>query len=367
MASFRDGLYLESMATMHANLKKKRSLEKKNNMKSSESYSPFNSNSKNRKFQSRSSPTRRQGKGIEYIAKDAIAEEGRRSAHLMRGLTIRDTLKVTVPFRNQANHHRSQTMDYTTGAGYFTTKKATRTKNAYSSPSKNTKYFAESYIPPGMSPTKSKNPSSSPTSPSIGDLKRLALKKQKEIDLQRREEELSRKRGEFPKRKVGRRGASSGGRKSQSRRRSFNEGSNSRRRRGGSRLASSSSSPAVKRSISSNTNGDNFSPPPSRVLHEYTYPNEKKLAEVDGRQAPLVPPSRRKLAETQEERRFRNGDMSNRKRRENDEEAQAQARLKVEQILTDVARGKAVNGSWGKSKPPVVLWPSSAQKNGNKV
>lgn len=81
-------------------------------------------------------------------------------------------------------------------------------------------------------------------------------------------------------------------------------------------------------------------------------------------QAPPVPPSRRKLAESREERSFRNGGMSaSKKSKEEAEEAEVAAQLKVEQILADAARGRAVNGTWGKSKPPKLLWPSSAQKN----
>lgn len=116
----------------------------------------------------------------------------------------------------------------------------------------------------------------------------------------------------------------------------------------------------------STTTSSSTSSPPTRVLREYRYPNERKIAIVDQRQAPLVPPSRRKLAEVKEERIFRNGGMSTRRRSEDDEDAVVQAQLKVEQILADAARGRAVNGSWGKNKPPLVLWPSSAQKNAAK-
>ena len=218
----------------------------------------------------------------------------------------------------------------------------------------------------------------------------MAVARQIEIDAEKEADRIAEKKGELrrsdrsrqKKNRGGNRSASGGGR-----RRSFNEGSNNRRPGGGSRLhpnnfniqhmisASSSSSAPVSRPPSTAT-----SPPPaaaaaaaataasssfSRVPQTttYRYPNEKRMSNVDNqRQAPLVPPSRRKLSEAKEERGFRNGSMSNRKKRQNDEEADIVAQLKVEQILADAARGRAVNGSYGKHKPPSQLWPSNSQK-----
>ena len=325
--------------------------------------STTSSNTSGRQQFSSSLYTESEDKNNTYSANGALADESRRTAQMMRGLTIRDVMQVTVPFRNQEGHHRFQDMEYVTGAGRGKNHKpAPRIQTPTKSPAR---FYAESYVPPGMSPPKKNNSSSSSSfssssavSPTIAELKRLAIVKQKEIDIEEKRRREAKKRGERyvprgglvrKKRSTGGGGGGGGGAKT--RRRSFNEGSNSRSKGSSRLLRTKGSAPTTRRQQEYPT--------------KYEYPNERRKTAVDGlAQAPPVPPSRRKLAESREERSFRNGGMSaSKKSKEEAEEAEVAAKLKVEQILADAARGRAVNGTWGKSKPPKQLWPSSAQKN----
>ena len=361
---------MSSMTKMHTTLKTNSPTKRTN---SPRRFSPHSSST----FASPPPPPpppAKQGTTTTYDANQALYDASRQNAHETRGLTIRDLMKVTVPFRNQAGHHRLQTMEYATGAGYNNGRAQPSFAPRYSStaPSKHgqkKEFFANSYVPPGMSSTTTKTPARA--SPSIGDLKRMAIAKQKQLVVKQRMDRLADKRGEprrhaskrVPTRKIQRNGG----------KRMFYEGSNARRPNGGSRLHSSSS--PVKRSSSprspqsSSPPKSSTSPPSSAspplssttiTTSSYRYPNERVVPCVQLRQAPLVPPSRRKLAEATEERTFRKG--TNRRSKEDDEEAQMVAQLRVEQILADAARGKNPNGSWGKNKPPVKFWPSSAQK-----
>jgi hypothetical protein len=358
MASFRNNLYMPSMQKMHKTAKAKKGRQTSSpSSKSSRSSSGMNSTTAT--TATILSTPRYSLNEVDrvYEGEEVLDAENRRTAHEARGLTIRDVMKITVPYRNSAGHHRMQSMSYKTGAGY----RDARTKETPIT--KKQQYFADSYIPPGMSPPKHTHPSqrATPKSPSLSELKQMGIAKQRHDS----EEREALKRGELRRKDANKLQKTMGNNNSTRRRRSFNEGSNSRRRGGSrnSRLHSSrpGSSPATKRTGAANDYDDDNQHVPQTT--RYVYPNERRMADLDDvRQAPQVPPSRRKLAEVQEERHFRNGGMSKR-RLQDQEEAESAAQLKVEQILAEAARGRAANGSWGKTKPPKRLWPSSAQKN----
>ena len=82
-------------------------------------------------------------------------------------------------------------------------------------------------------------------------------------------------------------------------------------------------------------------------MKRYHYPNERSWTVMDT-DMPIVPPSRRKLRETNAERA---------------EKPPSRTKLGVGEILARAARGKLYveHGSYGPMKPPPKLWPSGSQ------
>ena len=378
MASFRDGMYMSSMTKMHKTAKKARSPTKTSRNASMESSTSSRRASIDISASAGNRPTAAPRQNITYEAEDVIAEEHRQTAREARGLTMRDMMNVTVPYRNQAGNHRMQDMTFDTGAGYSDPRR--KLPASQTSPNKK-EYFANSYMPPGMSPPKlqvkqtststsslnssfsymTSSSSTSSKSLSLSELKKMAIQKQ----LADQEEREALKRGELRRRKNAKKTTNGhGGR----RRRSFNEGSNARLTGSSSRLRSSrrsgqssTSSPASKRTGSNNEYDDESTVPQTT---RYVYPNERRMTNLNHiRQAPQVPPSRRKTEEAKEERSFRNGGMASQRQMKNQEAASVQAQLKVEQILADAARGKNPHGSWGRSKPPKKFYPTGSMVN----
>ena len=272
-----------------------------------------------------------------------------------RGLTLRDMMKVTVPSRN-TKHYRMQSMHYETGAGSGISIPLSAEEDI-SRPVAKKSYFAESYIPPGMSPPRSPSKVLEATFLSKERM-HLSLSQIKRLALQDHQKKIQ---GKSLRRKT-------------KRRRSFREGANNANQRGGSHFltshqihrqerAASHRSAVVKRG----TTGKNRKSKPAPT--KYCYPNERKLNHLDREydcEVPMVPPSRRKFAEVKEERTLLAAHGSSRsseavsKSREKDSLGNAQ--LRVEKILANVARGRAPDGGYGKTKPPRNLWPTNSYK-----